>query len=60
MAYIWIRESAGSMRYVDAKYLPPCNICGKQLDECSKHEKEKENGEDVIATRGADNESDNN
>lgn len=48
------------MRYVDAKYLPPCNICGKQLDECSKHEKEKENGEDVIATRGADNESDNN
>lgn len=55
MAYIWIRESAGSMRYVDAKYLPPCNTCGKQLDECPKHDKEIDNGKDGITPRGDDN-----
>ena len=54
MGYIWIHDTAGSSRYVDAKYLPPCNTCGKYLDECPKHEKEKEDGQDGIATRGDD------
>jgi hypothetical protein len=55
MGYIWIHETSGTSRYVDAKYLPPCNTCGKQLDLCPKHDKEKENGKDGITPRGDDN-----
>jgi hypothetical protein len=55
MGYIWIHETSGTSRYVDAKYLPPCNTCGKQLDLCPKHEKENDNGKDGITPRGDDN-----
>lgn len=58
MGYVWLHDSAGSARYVDAKYLPPCNKCGKYIDECPKHDKENENGKDGITARG-DNSSDN-
>jgi hypothetical protein len=55
MGYIWIHETSGTSRFVDAKYLPPCNTCGKYLDECKGHEKENDNGKDGITTRGDDN-----
>ena len=55
MGYIWIHETSGTSRFVDAKYLPPCNTCGKQLDLCPKHDKEIDNGKDGITTRGDDN-----
>lgn len=54
MGYIWIHETSGTSRFVDAKYLPPCNTCGKYLDECPKHDKEIENGKDGITPRGDD------
>ena len=60
MGYIWIHDTAGSSRYVDARYLPPCNSCGKYLDECKGHEKEKEDGQDGITVRGDDKTSDGN
>jgi hypothetical protein len=34
MTYVWIQESAGSMRYVDDIYLPPCNKCGERKSVC--------------------------
>lgn len=49
MTYVWIQESAGSMRYVDDIYLPPCNKCGKRLSECPKHEEEIEAESDEVS-----------
>jgi hypothetical protein len=43
MTYVWIKESEGSLRFVDDIYLPLCNKCGKRISECPKHEKEEEN-----------------
>jgi hypothetical protein len=60
MGYIWIHETSGTSRFVDAKYLPPCNTCGEYLDKCKGHEKEKEDGQDGIATRGDHTASDGN
>ena len=60
MGYIWIHETSGTSRFVDARYLPPCNICGKQLDLCPKHEKENENGKDGITVRGDDSSNNSN
>lgn len=34
MAYVWIEESAGLMRFVDDIYLPPCQKCGLRVKEC--------------------------
>lgn len=46
MTYVWIQESAGSMRYVDDIYLSPCQKCGKRISQCEcKKEEEKENEE---------------
>jgi hypothetical protein len=45
MTYVWIQESAGSMRYVDDIYLSPCQKCGKRVSECPKHEKEEKEKE---------------
>jgi hypothetical protein len=35
MTYVWIKESAGSMRYVDDIYLSPCQKCGKRISQCT-------------------------
>jgi hypothetical protein len=43
MTYVWIKESEGSLRFVDDIYLPLCNKCGKRVSECPKHDQEKEN-----------------
>ena len=41
MVYVWIQESAGSLRYVDDIHIPPCNKCGKRVSECEcKKEKD--------------------
>jgi hypothetical protein len=44
MTYVWIQESAGSMRYVDDIYVAPCQKCGKRLSvcECKQEKKEEE------------------
>ena len=44
MTYVWIQESAGSLRYVDDIYVSPCQKCGKRISvcECKKEEKEEE------------------
>jgi hypothetical protein len=34
MAYVWIQESAGSMRFVDDIYLNPCPKCGERIKVC--------------------------
>jgi hypothetical protein len=60
MGFVWVHNGPGSARFVDAKYLPPCNICGKQLDQCPKHEKENQDGQDGIVARGDDSSSNNN
>jgi hypothetical protein len=44
MTYVWIKESEGSLRFVDDIYLPVCNKCGKRVSECPKHEEEKKDG----------------
>jgi hypothetical protein len=40
MTYVWIQESAGSLRYVDDIYIAPCQKCGKRISvcECGKEE----------------------
>lgn len=38
MTYVWIQESAGSMRYVDDIYLPPCNKCGERRSVCQAND----------------------
>jgi hypothetical protein len=45
MTYVWIQESAGSLRYVDDIYISPCQKCGKRISvcECVKEEKEESN-----------------
>ena len=45
MTYVWLQEG-GTLRYVDDKYLPVCNKCGKRVSECPKHDQEKENEDD--------------
>lgn len=34
MAYVWVKQSAGSMRFVDDIYLSPCPKCGLRLKAC--------------------------
>jgi hypothetical protein len=34
MVYVWIEESAGSMRFVDDIYLNPCPKCGQRIGTC--------------------------
>ena len=60
MVYVWIKESAGSLRYVDDIYIAPCDKCGKRISECPKHDKENENGKDGIIARGDDSASNDN
>jgi hypothetical protein len=45
MTYVWIQESAGSLRYVDDIYVAPCQKCGKRISlcECKQEEKEEDN-----------------
>ena len=45
MVYVWIQESAGSLRYVDDIHIPPCNKCGKRISvcECKKEEEGEAN-----------------
>jgi hypothetical protein len=43
MTYVWIKETEGSLRYVDDIYIAPCNKCGKRISVCEcRKEKEKE------------------
>jgi hypothetical protein len=48
MTYVWIRESAGSLRYVDDIYIAPCQKCGKRISvcECKKVEEDDVQSED--------------
>ena len=45
MTYVWIQESAGSLRYVDDIYIAPCQKCGKRISvcECKKEEEGEAN-----------------
>jgi hypothetical protein len=43
MTYVWIKQSEGSMRYVNDIYLPPCNGCGERVSTCTCNEPKEEN-----------------
>ena len=45
MTYVWIKETEGSMRYVDDIYVAPCQKCGKRISvcECKQEKKEESN-----------------
>jgi hypothetical protein len=49
MTYVWIKQSEGSMRYVNDIYLPPCNGCGERVSTCTCNEV-KEEKEEVCAS----------
>jgi hypothetical protein len=34
VVYVWVKESAGSMRFVDDIYLNPCPKCGQRIKAC--------------------------
>lgn len=42
MTYVWIKQSEGSMRYVNDIYLPPCNGCGERISTCTCNEVKEE------------------
>ena len=43
MTYVWIKQSEGSMRYVNDIYLPPCNGCGERVSTCTCNDVKEEN-----------------
>lgn len=49
MTYVWIKQSEGSLRYVDDIHLPPCNTCGERVSTCYCNE-EKEEKEEMCAS----------
>jgi hypothetical protein len=42
MTYVWIKQSEGSLRYVDDIHLPPCNTCGERVSTCTCNEPKEE------------------
>ena len=46
MTYVWIKETEGSMRYVDDIYVAPCQKCGKRLSVCECKQEKKEESND--------------
>jgi hypothetical protein len=36
MPYVWTIDSSGLKRFVDDRFLPPCNLCGNPVSICQK------------------------
>jgi hypothetical protein len=46
MTYVWIKQSEGSLRYVDDIHLPPCNTCGERVSTCTCNKPKEETEEE--------------